>query len=190
VNAGPGPGKLEPLSIKNQEGEDVNSTLKTRVAQVGLFVAGGAATAAIGLGTSVASTPSAHNGAAPAAASIAATNQTAAAPDSKLYHRTELYFGTSHADHSPPVTATQFQSFVNSVVTPRFPDGLTVLDGRGQWRNDDGSLSKETSHELILLYPLSDRSASGKIEYIRKTYEKQYDQESVLRDDSYDQVSF
>jgi uncharacterized protein DUF3574 len=76
------------------------------------------------------------------------------------------------------------------VVTPRFPDGLTVLDGRGQWRNDDGSLSKETSHELILLYPLNDRSASGKIEYIRKAYEKQYDQESVLRDDSYDQVSF
>jgi hypothetical protein len=169
----------------------VNSTLKTRVAQVGLFVAGGAATAAIGLGTSVASTPSAHNGAAPAPASIAAANQTVAAPDSKLYHRTELYFGTAKADDpAHPVTATQFQSFINSVVTPRFPDGLTVLDGRGQWRNSDGSISKETSHELILLYPLNDRSASGKIEYIRKTYEKQYDQESVLRDDSYDQVSF
>jgi hypothetical protein len=178
------------LSIKDQEGEDVNSTLKTRVAQVGLFVAGGAATAAIGLGTSVASTPSAHDGAAPATASIAAVNHNAAAPDSKLYHRTELYFGTSHADGSAPVTAKQFQSFVNSVVTPRFPDGLTVLDGRGQWRNDDGSLSKETSHELILLYPLNDRSASGKIEYLRRAYEQQYDQESVLRDDSYDQVSF
>lgn len=175
------------MSIK---GEDVNSTLKTRVAQVGLFVAGGAATAAIGLGTSVASTPSAHHDAtAPnKAASIAAIGQDR--PDSKLYHRTELYFGTSHADGSAPVTPAQFQSFINTVVTPRFPDGLTVLDGRGQWRNDDGGISKEDSHELILLYPLNDRSASGKIEYIRKAYEKTYDQESVLRDDSYDSVSF
>ena len=169
----------------------MESKFKSRVAQVGLFVAGGAATAAIGLGTSVASTPSTHHdttAGTSASASIAGIQQNR--PDSKLFHRTELYFGTSHADGSAPVTAAQFQSFVNTVVTPRFPDGLTVLDGRGQWRNEDGSISKETSHELILLYPLSDRTAGGKIEYIRTAYTQQYDQESVLRDDSYDSVSF
>jgi hypothetical protein len=190
VSARLGPGKLEPLSIKDQEGEDVNSMLKTRVAQVGLVVAGGAATAAIGLGTSVASTPSTHHDTGNAASSIVATTQNAAAPDSKLYHRTELYFGTSHTDHSSPVTVEQFQGFVDSEVTPQFPDGLTLLDGHGQWRDESGTIQQENSHELILLYPLNDRTASKKIEYIRTKYKHDFHQESVLRDDSYDQVSF
>ena len=29
-------------------------------------------------------------------------------------------------------------SFLEDTVTPRFPDGLTVLDAQGQWRGSDG----------------------------------------------------
>jgi hypothetical protein len=49
---------------------------------------------------------------------------------------------------------------------------------------------KEDSYLLILLYPRDDRDANAEIEEIRADYKDQFDQESVLRADSTDRVSF
>ncbi|GAA0945051.1 DUF3574 domain-containing protein [Kribbella koreensis] len=103
--------------------------------------------------------------------------------------RTELFFGTDKP--GPDVTEHQFSRFVNDVVTPRFPDGLTVLAGNGQWKGEDGKIVKERSKVVVLLYPLDGQDESSKkIEEIRSKYEKQFLQESVLRTDSTEQVSF
>lgn len=76
-------------------------------------------------------------------------------------------------------------------MTPRFPDGLTVLGGNGQWKGEDGRVVKERSKLVIILYPADSAADSGKkIEEIRSAYEKQFQQESVLRTDSTEQVSF
>lgn len=40
--------------------------------------------------------------------------------------REELYFGMRKPD-ATLVTEAESQAFVDSVITPRFPDGLTVL---------------------------------------------------------------
>jgi hypothetical protein len=45
--------------------------------------------------------------------------------------RTELYFGSSKPDGSV-ITLEQFQHFLDQEITPRFPDGLTLLTGLGQ----------------------------------------------------------
>jgi hypothetical protein len=166
----------------------VNSKLKVRVGQVGLFVAGGVATAGIGLGTAVASSaPSAHHDSSSSAVSIVDPNHSHK-PIGTIYQRTELYFGTDR-EALPPVTDAQFEAFVDATITPAFPDGLTELTGDGQWLGDNGPV-QERSHEVILLYPTSDRTASNRIETIRTAYKKQFEQESVLRDDSLDRVSF
>jgi len=166
----------------------VNSKLKVRVGQVGLFVAGGVATAAVGLGSAVASSaPSAHHDSASSAASIVDPNHSQK-PIGTIYQRTELYFGTGRVN-LPPVTDAQFETFVDATITPAFPDGLTELTGDGQFLGDSGPV-QERSHEVILLYPTSDRTASNRIEKIRSDYKKQFEQESVLRDDSLDRVSF
>ena len=102
--------------------------------------------------------------------------------------RTELFFGTDRP--GPDVTEYQFSRFVNDTVTPRFPDGLTVLSGSGQWKSD-GRIVRERSKLVIILYPADGAAESGKkIEEIRSAYEKQFQQESVLRTDSKEQVSF
>ena len=36
-----------------------------------------------------------------------------------------------------------WDAFLADTVTPRFPDGLTVLDARGQWRDSEGLIGKE-----------------------------------------------
>ncbi|QFU87344.1 DUF3574 domain-containing protein [Amycolatopsis sp. YIM 10] len=105
------------------------------------------------------------------------------------FKRTELYFGSVKPDGSE-VTPAEFEIFVDKEVTPSFPDGLTRLEGNGQWRNSTGEIIKERSYVLILLYPVGDRAANGEIQEIREDYKRLYEQESVLRADSTEKVSF
>ncbi len=95
--------------------------------------------------------------------------------------RLELYFGTQRPGGAP-VTEAEWGAFLNEEVTPRFPDGLTVLRGDGQWRNAAGVVTKETSALLIVLYePSVEKEAA--IEDIRAAYKDRFDQESVMRVD-------
>ena len=97
--------------------------------------------------------------------------------------RTELFFGSNKPDGTV-VTQQQFQRFLDQVVTPRFPDGLTLLTGLGQFKGSNGVIQQERSMLLILLYPRGDaRAASTKIEQIRAQYKEMFQQESVLRAD-------
>ncbi|MFF3952566.1 DUF3574 domain-containing protein [Streptomyces sp. NPDC001890] len=98
------------------------------------------------------------------------------------YIETRLLFGTERPDGGPAVTDRQFLAFIDDEVTPRFPDGLTIQDGRGQWRDSNGVIERERSYELTLLYPASEaRVRDARIERIRDAYEKAYAQDSVAR---------
>lgn len=97
------------------------------------------------------------------------------------YIRTELYFGLSKSDGSA-ISESDWLRFVDEFVTPRFPQGLTVVEANGQWRGNDGRVVREKSKVLILLYTRRDRKAADiKIEEIRAEYKKRFSQESVLR---------
>jgi Protein of unknown function (DUF3574) len=98
------------------------------------------------------------------------------------FGRTELFFGTARP--GGVVSEEEFQMFVDHQVTPRFPDGLTVIQAAGQFTGADGILMKEDSFVLVLLYPLETANESHRyIEDIRRLYRKQFQQESVLRVD-------
>jgi Protein of unknown function (DUF3574) len=113
---------------------------------------------------------------------------------SRSFIRTELFFGLSKPDHTQ-VTELEFQQFINREVTPRFPDGLTLLSGRGQFKTSSHKIVKEPTNLLILIYP-QDRLAprkveqNQKVEQIRKAYKLAFQQESVLRSDELSCVSF
>lgn len=114
-----------------------------------------------------------------------------APPRGKPYVETQLFFGTARPDGGPAVTDTQFTRFVDREVTPDFPDGLTVQSGHGQWRDVGGTIEKERSYELILLYPVERAPANDrKIEEIRRAYEKAFGQEAVARVDDRARVDF
>ncbi|MEV0222500.1 DUF3574 domain-containing protein [Streptomyces sp. NPDC050704] len=109
----------------------------------------------------------------------------------EAYVETRLFFGTERPDGGPAVTDRQFLAFVDRQVTPAFPDGLTVQDGRGQWRDTHGTIERERSYELILLYPAGRaRAADPGIERIRNAYKKEFGQESVARLDERTRADF
>lgn len=104
------------------------------------------------------------------------------------YVRTELYFGLAKPDGSE-VSAAEFQSFVDQDISPRFPKGLTVLDGAGHYRNGRGERIEEGTKILVLLYPPS-AADSLAVERIRAAYRARFQQESVLRADGQACVSY
>lgn len=77
----------------------------------------------------------------------------------------------------------EYLAFIETEVTPRFPDGFTMLAGFGQFRNRTGAIVREPSMLVIIVYPASDHLSNRKIEEIRRAYRLRFRQESVLRTD-------
>jgi hypothetical protein len=98
--------------------------------------------------------------------------------------RTELYFALG--DWAETALSTEGESrwaaFLDREVTPRFPDGLTVVDVYGQWRSPKpGSpVLRERSRLLVILHPATPE-ASVKIEAIRAAWKQPAGEESVMR---------
>jgi Protein of unknown function (DUF3574) len=89
-----------------------------------------------------------------------------------------LYFGTGKPNGV--VTRDEWNKFLETMVTPRFPQGLTVSDASGQWRGTDGSLVREASHVLTLVHP-DDAPSEKSVAEIVASYKAQFQQEAVLR---------
>jgi hypothetical protein len=92
----------------------------------------------------------------------------------------EAYFGRNVKSRAP-VTDTEWARFMAEVVTPAFPDGLTVLDGAGQWRNAAGQISREDSKVLLLVLPGQDQAtASARLAPVTAVWKARFAQDSVL----------
>jgi hypothetical protein len=100
-------------------------------------------------------------------------------PSLAPWTQVDLYFGRSIGG-AGLVTERAFKRFLAEEVTPRFPDGLTVLDAAGQFRDRHGRIVREPAKLLVLLVP--DRAAvAGKIGAVIQRYKRLFHQESVLR---------
>jgi hypothetical protein len=105
--------------------------------------------------------------------------------------RTELYFGTGPADDAKAGTSeAQWREFLDTEVSTRFPDGLSVSDIYGQWR-DKGAVQPERlrSKILILLYPDTPEQRAN-VEAIRAAWKARTRDDSVLRVTQPADVSF
>jgi hypothetical protein len=90
----------------------------------------------------------------------------------------DLYFGLSRKV-GPPISQREWQRFVDTQVTPRFPDGLTVLDANGQWKGRTGLPIRERSKLMILVHRASP-DTEREIKEICEGYKRAFNQESVL----------
>ncbi|ERK06828.1 putative lipoprotein [Pantoea sp. AS-PWVM4] len=102
--------------------------------------------------------------------------------------QTTLWFGMSKPQGGT-VTEQEWQHFVDSDVTPRFKDGLSVYDAKGQWLGENGKLARENSKALMLIHS-PDRASSDNINALRDIYKKRFSQESVMRVDGLVCVGF
>ncbi len=102
--------------------------------------------------------------------------------------RYELFMGRS-GPGGEVVTDQAWDAFLGDTVTPRFPDGLTVLDAHGQWRDSEGQVLKERSKVLVILAPPGE-DPRALIDEVSDEYKRRFNQESVLEVESDACVSF
>jgi hypothetical protein len=91
----------------------------------------------------------------------------------------QLFFGQNIAG-KPGVTDADFRRFVDDELTPRFPEGLTVLDGGGQWKGRDQKLIREASKVVVLVLPPRSLTTGLKLNAVRDAYKQRFNQDSVL----------
>jgi hypothetical protein len=97
---------------------------------------------------------------------------------------TELFFGRD-AGGRRVVGEAAWQRFLAREITPRFPDGLTVIDGYGQWRDPAARRGVREATKLVMLVTPADGSSTvptreARIAAIVDAYKRRFRQKSVL----------
>ena len=91
----------------------------------------------------------------------------------------DLYFGRDKPAGGE-VTDAEWGAFVTEFVTSRFPDGLSVFDSSGQYREPTGRIVRERSKRLVVI--VFDAPAhKAKVIEIVEAYKQRFGQYSVFR---------
>jgi len=93
--------------------------------------------------------------------------------------RTELHFSMSMPD-GERVSDAQWQAFVDEHITPRFKNGLTLLDASGRRVGKDKKIVKERVKVVILIHPDTPRSRIDVFNIV-SAYKMRFRQASVIR---------
>jgi hypothetical protein len=90
----------------------------------------------------------------------------------------ELLFGRDIGNHLG-VSNSGWTRFVAREMMPRFPDGLTVTDAVGQWRDrDSGRIVREPSKHVEIVLP-GNADDEAKLDAIVAAYKREFRQQSV-----------
>lgn len=113
-------------------------------------------------------------------AQVAATPAARCEPGDTSMVRDVVYFGRNRPDGGV-VTEGEWQGFLDEVVTPRFPDGLTVVHADGQWRGHSGAVERERAEILTVLHGGTVESRKAVSDVVGE-YKRRFGQEAVLRE--------
>jgi hypothetical protein len=103
--------------------------------------------------------------------------QVQGAPGCAQRMHAQLYFGLQ-GPHGP-IPEPDWEAFLLEVVTPRFPDGLTVLHATGQWRKGAEPVQREASRVIEIVYDESPR-VRRLIDEVAAIYKARFQQQSVM----------
>jgi hypothetical protein len=77
------------------------------------------------------------------------------------------------------VSERELRKFVDTEVTPRFPDGVTVIDGGGQWKGADNRMMREAAKVVLIVLPTRG-DPHTRMEAVRSAYRVRFKQDSVV----------
>ncbi len=93
--------------------------------------------------------------------------------------RAELLFGRNVGVREV-VNDADWARFLTEEATPRFPEGLTVIDAKGQWHDRSrGAIVRERSKMVIIVLP-DDPGGRERLSALADAYKRRFRQEAVL----------
>ena len=103
-------------------------------------------------------------------------------PAQAQWVRTELYFSVGPLEGKEGVVSpARWREFLDQEVTTRFPDGFSVFDAYGQWKDHDAKVPERLATKVIVILHESSAKRESDIEAIRLAYKRITGDLSVLR---------
>lgn len=102
--------------------------------------------------------------------------------DEQALARDTLYFGRA-IPAGGEVDAAAWGRFETGTLLPAFPQGYSVLDGRGHWRGADGRTLAEDTRIVVIVHA-DDAASAAALRSVIARYRAMFRQESVLRERS------
>jgi len=99
------------------------------------------------------------------------------APQKPMLEAT-LFFGRGNTIHFG-ISESRWQQFLATEITPRFPDGLTVLGASGQWRAPQSSRILHERSKVLIVGAAGAPQTYERIEAISAVYKQRLRQQSV-----------
>jgi hypothetical protein len=90
----------------------------------------------------------------------------------------ELLFGRNIGGRLG-VTEAKWARFVDREITPRFPDGLSVIDVKGQWRDPERKIIVREPSKLVMIILAGKPDDDERLQAIVEAYKKGFKQQSV-----------
>jgi len=91
----------------------------------------------------------------------------------------ELLFGRNIGDRLG-VSESQWGRFVDRKISPRFPDGLTVLDAKGEWRDTARKTIVHEPSKLVEIVLPGKPDDIDALNRIAQAYKTRFRQQSVI----------
>ena len=112
------------------------------------------------------------------ASGACATRPTGPPPDPEIV-ADRLFFGRA-IPGGGAVSDTEWRAFLEEVVTPAFPGGLTVWRADGQWLDEQGRIVREPVMVVEVIHETGP-AAEAAIVRVADEYRRRFHQEAVLR---------
>jgi hypothetical protein len=90
----------------------------------------------------------------------------------------ELMFGRKIGDRIA-VSEAAWARFVDREITPRFPDGLSVINAQGQWRDTEKNRIVHEPSKLVQIVLPGKAEDEARLNEIADAYKKKFQQQSV-----------
>jgi hypothetical protein len=104
---------------------------------------------------------------------------------------TKLYFGLGPVEHPEQgVSEADWRGFLDREVTPRFPDGLSVVDVYGQWQGKSQTAPERLRSKMLIIDYPDTAENRAKVEAIRSAWKQKTGDQSVMQVTEPADVSF
>jgi hypothetical protein len=104
---------------------------------------------------------------------------------------TKLYFGLGPADQPDKgISEAEWRTFLDREVSPRFPDGLSVVDVYGQWQGKNQTTPERLRTKMLIIDYQDTAENRAKVDAIRAAWKQRTGDQSVMRVTQPADVSF
>jgi hypothetical protein len=90
----------------------------------------------------------------------------------------ELFFGRKIAGRAP-LGASEWAAFAAQTIVPNFPDGFTVVDGAGHWRDPQTGRATDEESKILLVAVVPSADLARRLRAVIDTYRTQFREQSV-----------